>query len=301
MKNMKELNEFLSEIIFSYTHRGGLKYFQDIDFNPDFVVDGLDIFVNVELQCNGCSLQDFESKIRNYKLAIQEEVFSDISILPKLSMEIENLKSLLFDMNGKFNRGVAKYKTVNPTTSEYTSHTIELPEPDEEELSNYYSTMIFNKLKKDFNGLSTDIFIKSKVDYQQLNTQDSFRDVIISSISALEEWIDKNKYLFEKNGQFNNTQSKNDFEKIKWVKNQNALAYLISNLHFEGYIKLPSNGNEIHYSKVVELIMNTFSFNKEKVNIDRFTREFNMKSNSYKIKPNDPLLKLLEMLNKFSD
>jgi hypothetical protein len=90
-------------------------------------------------------------------------------------------------------------------------------------------------------------------------------------------------------------------EKIKWNKNQNALAYLISNLHEEKYIKLPSNGDEIHYSKAVELILNTFSFNKEKVNIDRFTREFNLKSNTYKIKPNDPLLKLLEILDKVSD
>jgi len=123
--------------------------------------------------------------------------------------------------------------------------------------------MIFNKLKKEFNELNSDMFIKSKVEYKLIYTEETFYDIVISTISSLEEWLEKNKYLLEKNSQVSMV------EKILWNDKGTTIGYLFYRLDAKGYITLPTDvRNNTLYIDSAKWLLQSFKFNGKQPTLD---------------------------------
>jgi hypothetical protein len=299
--NIKEFSDFVSNLNFTYTHSGGIDLLDDTKFIAqrmvDFGIYDIEGYASVKHFCNNLSLPEFEKRLKVYTRNIDDAVTENIKDLPNIISSISNLKNQIFNFEDKYD-GKIIYIAPEMKVGKGHLETIESGCVSKEEIIGFYQLEVYAELKlligKSENFSINHVKINYSIDY----TEEKYIQCIKYFLDSLLNSLENKKYMYTSTPQnpiISNT------EKIKWNKNQNALAYLISNLHEAKYIKLPSNGDEIQYSKAVELILNTFSFNKEKVNIDRFTREFNLKSNTYKIKRNDPLLKLLEILDKISD
>lgn len=300
LERVTELSKFLSTLNFTCTHTGGAYPDIALSYSLDRLMDlgiyEVEGYAKVEQMCNDLTLSEFESNLKKITRNIEDEVANNIHSLPKISTDIIRIKDDLFSYDGMF-KGKTRRITTSKTFGKAKGNIIE-DYPTKNDIIIFYQYELYKEIGSLDEKYQKFEFKNIKIDYSISATEEQYINCLKYLLDSLISSLENKKYMYTSPPQ---TPIISINEKIKWNKNQNALAYLISNLHEEKYIKLPSNGDEIHYSRAVELILNTFSFNKEKVNIDRFTREFNLKSNTYKIKPNDPLLKLLEILDKVSD
>ena len=277
-EKINNLKDFIINLKYNYTHKGGLEDTMTYENTADLISDsGAPIYgsSSVILYCNDLLLPDFDRKLTFLTREIEDEIHNNIQNIPELLNSVERLYGDCFDSKEKYipqKQFSTPYQGATINKSEMIIEVI----PDQDEIVLFYSLEIFAQLRI----YNKDITFKQIVMSYNLNASiEDYIECIRVTLKSLIETLDKKLNRYSKLPTSTIKEVTQGHEKIKWNKTSTMMGYLFYMLHEENIIELPSDSfGKLRSTETAKWLVDNFTFPKEKnntVKIDSLRKRLN--------------------------